>query len=734
MMPPMELLAPAGNLEIGIYALKAGADALYFGLQNFSARKFAGNFSLDDLRRLKEFASKNNKKIFCTLNTLIYDQEIEEMLGTLYRLQLIGIDGVIIQDTGLLKIIKKHFPQIKIHASTQMAIHNNQGVKIAQDLGISRIVLSRELPFKYIKYLREQNPAIELEVFIHGALCYSFSGMCLWSGLELGRSANRGECAQICRNFFENKDHSKKYPFSCNDLALMEDILQLKEIGINSLKIEGRMKDTSYVVPTVKYYRSLLDCGNDLSKVDNQARLKSQISFARKQTKGYFYQGSGLDLINPNYAGHMGVRVGKIKDINYPHSEIKIELDPKSSYQIHPNDTLLIVLSAKKWRFNAFNLKINVTKTLATIKMNGDISQDTKAYNLKDQFVYVTQSSDQLDKYPHLDYKNYPLHHLPLKLSVTIDPNQILFQLKENENFLNTNSFVYELKSDLAKNKQPVQNVILEMFNQPKDSLFKVTNTSIINKTPWSVDQIFLPLSALKKIKNDFYQQINSLHQEFVLKHLDKISKQLSHDLLEVEPTICTSNRPLPFNQIWPFVSTNTLNNYLDHFDTFFHQNLLNNLKDEEFIYLPLMPIQFDEIFYCNQLIKLLKKLNDVSSLNLEKISIGLNNISHLKLAKTLSENFPNLSFYLDIYAYASNLFAYHFWLEQVPNIRFIFGHTDQLKNNSMKNVPLFISRGCFKKHNQIPGDSSSPTVFFNNKSKYKVWAEECITIIMPFT
>ncbi|OHD82824.1 MAG: hypothetical protein A2355_09365, partial [Spirochaetes bacterium RIFOXYB1_FULL_32_8] len=639
----------------------------------------------------------------------------------------------IIQDTGLLKIVKKHFPQIRIHASTQMAIHNNQGVKIAQAQGISRIVLSRELPFKYIKYLREQNPDIELEVFIHGALCYSFSGMCLWSGLELGRSANRGECAQICRNFFETKDHSKKYLFSCNDLALAEDILRLKEIGINSLKIEGRMKDSSYVVPTIKYYRSILDSCNGQSKIDNQAQLQSQISFARKQTKGYFYQGSGKDLINSNYAGHMGVMVGKIKDINYSHNEIKIELAPKSSYQIHLNDTLLIVSLAKKWRFNAFDLKINVTKTLATMKINGDISNDTKSYNLKDLSVYVTQSSSQKDKYPHLDYKNYPLVHLPLELMVTINPNQIFLQLKENNNFPNTNSFEYEIKSDLAKNKQPVQNVILEMFNQPKDSLFKVTVASVINKTLWPDDQIFLPLSSLKKIKNDFYQQINSLHQELLHKHLDNISKQISHSLFQAQPTIFTSNRPLPFTQNWPFVSTKILNNYLDHFDTFFNQNLLNNLKAEDFIYFPLMPIQFDEIFYRNQLFKLLSKLNDSSSSNLQKIRIGLNNISHLKLAKTLNEQFPNLSFYLDIYAYAANLSAYHFWLEQIPNLKFIFGHTDQPHNQAIKNIPLFISRGCFKKHNQIPGDSISPAVIFNNKSKYKVWVDDCITIIMPF-
>ena len=729
----MELLAPAGNLEIGIYALKAGADALYLGLQNFSARKFAGNFSFDDLRRIKEFALKNEKKIFCTLNTLIYNQEIEEMLSTLQKLQLIGIDGVIIQDTGLLNIIKKHFPQIRIHASTQMAIHNNQGVKIAQDLGLSRVVLSRELPFKYIKYLREQNPAMELEVFIHGALCYSFSGMCLWSGLELGRSANRGECAQICRNFFETKDHSKKYLFSCNDLALKEDILRLKEIGINSIKVEGRMKDSSYVVPTIKYYRSILDSCNGQTKIDNQAKLQSQISFSRKQTKGYFHNGSGKDLINPNYAGHMGVMVGKIKDINYSHNEIKIELDPKSPYQIHPNDTLLIISHAKKWRFNAFNLKINVTKTLATIKINGDISQDTKSHNLKDQSVYVTQSSSQVDKYPHLDYKNYPLVHLPLEIMITIHPNQILLQLKENNKIPNATTFAYELKSDLAKNKQPIQNVILEMFNQPKDSLFKVTSVFVINKTPWSDDQIFLPLSSLKKIKNDFYQQLNSLHQEHLLNHLNDISKQLSHSLLQVKPTIFTSNRPLPFTQDWPFVSTKILNNYLDHFDTFFNQNLLNNLKVEDFVYLPLMPIQFDEIFYRNQLIKFLNKLNDSSSSNLEKVRIGLNNISHLKLAKILNEQFSNLSFYLDIYAYAANLSAYHFWLEQIPNLKFSFGHTDQLQNQAIKNIPLFISRGCFKKHNQIPGDNVSPVVIFNNKSKYKVWVDDCITIVMPF-
>ncbi|OFZ65141.1 MAG: hypothetical protein A2577_04895 [Bdellovibrionales bacterium RIFOXYD1_FULL_36_51] len=728
----MELLAPAGNLEIGIYALKAGADALYLGLQNFSARKFAGNFSWDDLRRIKEFAQNNKKKIFCTLNTLIYDQEIEEMHKTLQKLQLVEIDGVIIQDTGLLNIIKKHFSHIRIHASTQMAVHNNKGIEITKDQGISRVVLSRELPFSYIKYLREKNPSIELEVFIHGALCYSFSGMCLWSGLELGRSANRGECAQICRNFFETKDHSKKYLFSCNDLALAEDILQLKEIGVNSLKIEGRMKDSSYVVPTVKYYRSILDSSNAKSKVNNQAKLQSQISFARKQTKGYFYQRSGNDLINPSYAGHLGILVGKIKDINYSHNEIKIELNSNSLYQIHPNDTLLIISQAKKWRFNAFNLKINVTKTLATIKINGDISQDTRSNNLKDLSVYVTQSSDQADKYPHLDYKNFPLYHLPIELIVTVNPNQISLQLKENKIIPIANSFEYELKSDLAKTRRPIQDIILEMFNQPKDSLFKVKSVFTINQTSWPDDQIFLSLSALKKIKNNFYQQINSIHQEILAQHLDSIKQDMSASIPLLSPTIFTSNRPLPFKQDWPFVTTSILNHYLDHFDSFFNQNILENLKDEDFIYLPIMPIQFDEIFYQNQFIKLLKKLNGLSLESIKKVRIGINNISHLKLAKTLNEHFSNLSFYLDIYAYAANQWAYNFWQEQLPNLHFSFGHTDQLHNKLLKNIPLFISCGCFKKHNHVPGDHSIPTVIINNKSKYKVWVDDCITIVMP--
>ncbi|MDA3835704.1 MAG: U32 family peptidase, partial [Spirochaetales bacterium] len=201
----MELMAPAGSFQSAVQAFEHGADAVYAGLQQFSARNAAVNFSFDELRRVKEYAHRRGKFLYIALNTVILDEELEKVLYALHQLTLLQTDGVIVQDLGLAHIIRKYFPSLPLHSSTQLAVHNESGVRYLQSIGFSRIVLARELTLNEIIKIRKSCPNVELKVFIHGALCYSVSGMCLASGALLGRSANRGLCGQICRTWFTAK-------------------------------------------------------------------------------------------------------------------------------------------------------------------------------------------------------------------------------------------------------------------------------------------------------------------------------------------------------------------------------------------------------------------------------------------------------------------------------------------------------------------------------------------------
>ncbi len=291
-----ELLAPAGNFMAAYYAFSAGADAVYVGLRRFSARGSAQNFSPLELAKLKTIAVAQNKKMYVALNTVIREDETDELAVSLSDCERIGVDGIIVQDVGLIAIIKDHFPGLVVHASTQMAINNAPGIREAARLGMRRIVLPREIPFERVKSFREQFPDMEFEVFIHGALCYSYSGLCLASGLMGGGSGNRGSCAQVCRLKFMRRDGEGNF-LSCRDLFTGPDVRRLSEAGIDSLKIEGRLKPASYVYHTVRLYRFILDHPRPENEPEYADLLAhSGFVFTRERTKGRLFGGKTYPL------------------------------------------------------------------------------------------------------------------------------------------------------------------------------------------------------------------------------------------------------------------------------------------------------------------------------------------------------------------------------------------------------------------------------------------------------
>ena len=283
-----ELLAPAGNFECLLAAVEAGADAVYVGGKRFGARAFAKNFDIEELSRAAVYCNLHGVKLYVTVNTLVDDKEFPELIEYAAELYRIGVSALIIADLGAIAEIRRCVPGLELHASTQMSVHNTEGAVTARELGVSRVVVARELPLTEIKSVVESS-GCEIEVFLHGALCVCYSGQCLFSSLVGGRSGNRGECAQPCR-----LPYNGKYPISLKDLSLADHIPELIDSGVASLKIEGRMKSADYVYTVTRIYRTLLDEGRCASGEEKEALRRA---FSRGGfTDAYFRGNTALPM------------------------------------------------------------------------------------------------------------------------------------------------------------------------------------------------------------------------------------------------------------------------------------------------------------------------------------------------------------------------------------------------------------------------------------------------------
>ena len=320
----IELLAPAGSIDAGYAALHYGADAIYLGLENFSARSSAVNLSINELADITGYAHSlpRRRKIYAALNTLVLQNELGELIDLLALIAAIGVDAVIVQDFGVMNILRGYFPQLKIHASTQMTIHNLQGVEAAGKMGVKRVTLSRELTLNEIAGIAAKS-GVETEVFIHGALCYSYSGLCLFSSHLHGRSGNRGKCAYPCREWFvpelsiDHRERSEKkggFIFSMKDLALPEYVSELRRAGVKALKIEGRMKSPLYVAAVVNYYRRLID-GNLSPEKARDLVSDVQTIFSRPLTDLYIGTRCNRKVTDIATMGHRGSPAGKVAEI-----------------------------------------------------------------------------------------------------------------------------------------------------------------------------------------------------------------------------------------------------------------------------------------------------------------------------------------------------------------------------------------------------------------------------------
>ena len=368
-----EILAPAGTYEAMEAAVKAGADAVYAGGSFFSARAYAGNFDEAEYLKAINYCHLHGVRIYLTLNTLLKEEEMERVPAYVAPYYKAGLDAVLVQDMGVLKVLKENFPDLPVHASTQMSIASSYGAKLAKELGIERIVPARELSLEEIKSIKEKVD-IEIETFIHGAMCFAYSGKCLFSSFAGGRSGNRGRCAQPCRQcyfleqeqFLENNDPQPskasgkihEYIMSLKDLCMIEKLPLLIDAGIDSFKIEGRMKNAYYVALAVSSYKEARDLYLDLKKKEGAESFDLLSQEAQDQYRifsearmddlrdiynrggfhsGYYLTGKGRKMAALKRPNHIGLLIGQVEKIKPPKIAIRLEKE------LHKQDVIELI-------------------------------------------------------------------------------------------------------------------------------------------------------------------------------------------------------------------------------------------------------------------------------------------------------------------------------------------------------------------------------------------------------
>lgn len=323
----MELLAPAGTLEVFEVAVAAGADAIYIGAPFFNARELARHFTMAEVAAMINYGHRHGVKVYLAMNSLVKENEIAQAVETLAVLEKLAPDGLIIQDLGLYYLLQNFFPKMRIHASTLMAAHNSPAVNKLAAMGYNRVVLPREMTIKEIEQISTATN-VELEVFVHGAMCFSYSGLCLFSSFQGGRSSLRGRCVQPCRRRYtwtgRGKGLSSGYFFSMNDLEGIGLLPELAKAGVTSLKIEGRMRSPSYVGNVVKAYRTVLDAVPGDRAALGAAHQLLDTAMGRKATRGYFPGSRPTDVLAPQHSGNIGTFLGKVKSGRGTMATIKV--------------------------------------------------------------------------------------------------------------------------------------------------------------------------------------------------------------------------------------------------------------------------------------------------------------------------------------------------------------------------------------------------------------------------
>ena len=506
----MKIVAPAGNMERFYAAVKAGAQEIYMGLKGFGARRNAENFTLEEYKEAIDYAHKRGVKIFLTLNTIMMEKEMEFLYPNLKVLYEHGLDAVIVQDLGYFKYMKENFPNMEYHGSTQMTVGNHYEAEYLRKLGFTRVVLPREMTFEEIKKIRE-NTSIELEIFVSGALCICYSGNCYMSSFIGSRSGNRGMCAQPCRKKYENSSGEKGYLLSPKDQLLgFEEIKKLKDIGIESIKIEGRMKDPNYVFETVSYYRDLID--------GIKAQERSSELFNRGYSKGYFY-GNDNYIMNKDYSYNLGKNLGLLSG-----KELKLKS------RVVLGDGIIYLSKDFEKLGGGYINKIELK--------NGDMSRKSAEANevivLKDvprgsKYVFKSYSKEVNDDAQSKMKKEEQRLLISGSFIGHIGEKPVLELVAKNNLGIEVAvKVIGEKEIEKASKKSLTSEELREKISEMGDSTFTLGELSC------DIDEgIFMPLSVLKSLRRDC---VEKLEKELVESYRRKAGNRYSLPIVEEKP------------------------------------------------------------------------------------------------------------------------------------------------------------------------------------------------------
>lgn len=487
-MQKIELLAPAGSMESIYAAIKSGADAIYMGGSKFSARAYATNFNNEELIKAVDYIHLNEKKVYITLNTLIKQCELKDVIEYIGFLYEIGVDALITQDLAIAYIIKDRFKNFEIHASTQMTIHNGDSAMFLKDLGFKRIVLSRELSLDEIKYISDTLD-IETEMFIHGALCICYSGQCLMSSIIGGRSGNRGRCAQPCRMPYtlinkDTKEEKSAFLLSPKDMCTLEDLEDIINTKTSSLKIEGRMKRPEYVAGVVETYKNAIDdILKDNERVSLEKEKKKLLQLFNREgfSKAYLYGNKGNDMMSYNYPKNTGVSIGIVDKDGYITLKESINLKDGIRYEDKGFTISKIILKGKE-------------------VLGAKIGEKVMLYPL--EYKKSCELFKTLDTQLMKSYEGYYKEktNILIKAKVTFEIGKP-FSLE-----INYKDKVRTLQGAIvekAKNRPLTKEKIIENLQKSSDNVLKIYDIRFE-----SYEEGFIPISGINEIRRNILEKL----------------------------------------------------------------------------------------------------------------------------------------------------------------------------------------------------------------------------------
>lgn len=493
-MKKVELLCPAGNFKMLEKAIHSGADAIYLSGNKFGARKFANNFSNEEIIEAIKYAHLYGVKVYITINTLIKDNEVDEFINFVDFIHKNNVDAVLMQDLGMINLVRKTFPNLEIHASTQFHNHNKERLEFLKSIGIKRAVLARELSVSDIKKL---DVDIEKEVFVHGALCVSYSGECLMSSVIMNRSGNRGECAGMCRLPYKLLENDKEimtngeYLLSTKELCTIENLKEILDLNIDSIKIEGRMKSPEYVGYVTKLYRKAIDRyyeGREIN-ISKEELNNLKLLFNREFTKGYILN-DDVNIINQYNPNHQGLEIGKIVDISKTKIKIKLirNLNQGDAIRFKNNNVGMYANFIYDIKGNLINKG----------KANQIIILDNKL-NIKDKDLVLKTIDIKLLK----EINNYSKKKISINIKLEAILNKKLkITFNDGFNTITKEGTIVEKSNKYSITKEN----IIEKITKLGNSIYKVNKIQII------LDKnIFIPISEINKIRRELIEELNNI-------------------------------------------------------------------------------------------------------------------------------------------------------------------------------------------------------------------------------